>query len=57
MKKPGWIRVFLIVACTSIFLQSSGAFCADLGEKESSVKLPSHPLILRRRRHILVWTR
>ena len=38
MKKPGWIRVFLIVACTSIFLQSSGAFCADLGEIESTVK-------------------
>ena len=38
MKKPGWIRVFLIVACASIFLQSSGAFCADPGEKESLVK-------------------
>jgi peroxiredoxin len=38
MKKPGWIRVFLIVACTSVFLPSSGAFCADLGEKESPVQ-------------------
>ena len=43
MKKPGWIRVFLIVACTSIFLQSSGAFCADTGEKESSVKFTLPP--------------
>ncbi len=43
MKKPGWIRVFLIVACTSIFLQSSGAFCADLGEKESLVKFTLPP--------------
>jgi peroxiredoxin len=33
MKKPGWIGVFLIVACTSIFLQSNGAFCADFGGK------------------------
>ncbi|MGO9020555.1 MAG: peroxiredoxin family protein [Syntrophobacteraceae bacterium] len=38
MKKPGWIRVFLIVACTSIFFQSSGAFCADPGEEGSPVK-------------------
>ncbi|MFZ0931168.1 MAG: TlpA disulfide reductase family protein [Syntrophobacteraceae bacterium] len=38
MKKPGWIRVFLIVAFTSIFLQSSGAFCADLGEIDSTVE-------------------
>jgi len=37
MKKPGWIRIFLIVACTAIFFQSSGAFCADPGEKGSSV--------------------
>src|SRR5208337_3158542 len=43
MKKPGWIRVFLIVACTSIFLQSSGAFCADLAEKESTVKFTLPP--------------
>jgi thiol-disulfide isomerase/thioredoxin len=43
MKKPGWIRVFLIVACTSIFLQSSGAFCADLGEKDSPVKFTFPP--------------
>jgi len=43
MKKSGWIRVFLIVACTSIFLQSSGAFCADLGEKESTVKFTLPP--------------
>jgi peroxiredoxin len=43
MKKPGWIRVFLIVACTCIFLQSSGAFCADPGEKESSVKFTLPP--------------
>jgi len=43
MKKSGWIRVFLIVACTSIFLQSSGAFCADLGEKESPVKIALSP--------------
>ncbi|MGA2229030.1 MAG: TlpA disulfide reductase family protein [Syntrophobacteraceae bacterium] len=43
MKKPGWIRVFLFVACTSILLQSSGAFCADLGEKESTVKFTLPP--------------
>jgi len=43
MKKPGWIRVFLIVACTSIFLQSSGAFCADLGEKESPINFTLPP--------------
>jgi len=43
MKKSGWIRVFLIVACTSIFLQSSGAFCADLGEKESPIKFTLPP--------------
>jgi peroxiredoxin len=43
MKKPGWIRVFLIVACTSIFLQSSGAFCAGPGEEESSVKFALPP--------------
>ncbi len=43
MKQSGWIRVFLIVACTSIFLQSSGAFCADLGEKESLVNFPIPP--------------
>ncbi|MGO9020937.1 MAG: peroxiredoxin family protein [Syntrophobacteraceae bacterium] len=43
MKQPGWIRVFLIVACTSIFLQSSGAFCADLGEKESLVNFAIPP--------------
>ena len=44
MKKSGWIRVFLIVACTSIFLQSSGAFCADLGEKESPINFTLPPL-------------
>ncbi len=38
MKKPGWIRVFLIVACASIFLQSSGAFCSDLGEIGATVR-------------------
>ncbi len=38
MKKSGWIGVFLIVACTSIFLQSNTAFCADPAEEESSVK-------------------
>lgn len=38
MKKPGWIRVFLIVACTFIFLQSSGGFGADTAEQESTVK-------------------
>jgi len=43
MKRPGWIRVFLIVACTSIFLQSSGAFCADFGEKEAYVKFTLPP--------------
>src|SRR5208337_4401542 len=43
MKQPGWIRVFLIVACTSIFLQSSGAFCADPGEEGSPVKLALPP--------------
>ena len=43
MKKPGWIRVFLIVACTSIFLQSSGAFCADPGEKDSHFELALPP--------------
>ena len=43
MKKPGWIRVFLVVACTSIFLHSSGAFCADLGEKESPIKFTLPP--------------
>ena len=43
MNKPGWIRVFLIVACTSIFLQPIGAFCADLGEKESSVEFAFPP--------------
>jgi peroxiredoxin len=43
MKHPGWIRVFLIVACMSIFLQSSGAFCADLGEKGSLVNFPLPP--------------
>jgi peroxiredoxin len=43
MKKPGWIRVFLVVACTSIFLQSGGAFCADPGEIESSVKFALPP--------------
>jgi thiol-disulfide isomerase/thioredoxin len=43
MKKPGWIRVFLIVACTSIFLQSSGVFCADPGEEESPVKFTFPP--------------
>ncbi|MGA3115467.1 MAG: TlpA disulfide reductase family protein [Syntrophobacteraceae bacterium] len=44
MKKPGWIRVFLIVACMSIFFQSSGAFCADLGEKESPINFTLPPL-------------
>jgi len=43
MKKPGWIGVFLIVAITSIFLQSSGVFCADLSEEESLVKLTIPP--------------
>ena len=43
MKKPGWIRVFLIVACTSIFLQSSGAFCAGPGEIESHVNFALPP--------------
>jgi peroxiredoxin len=43
MKKPGWIRIFLIVACTSIFLQSSGAFCADLGEIDSTVEFTLPP--------------
>src|SRR5208283_1511788 len=43
MKKRGWIRVFLIVACTSIFLQSSGAFCADPVEKDSLVKFALPP--------------
>ncbi|MGO9017220.1 MAG: peroxiredoxin family protein [Syntrophobacteraceae bacterium] len=38
MKKPGWIKVFLIVACMSIFLQSSSVFCAEPGEKEPTVK-------------------
>jgi thiol-disulfide isomerase/thioredoxin len=43
MKKPGWIRVYLIVACASIFLQSGGAFCADPGEIGSTLgfTLPS----------------
>ncbi len=43
MKKPEWIGVFLIVACMSIFLQSSGAFCADPAEQSSTVNftLPS----------------
>jgi thiol-disulfide isomerase/thioredoxin len=43
MKKPGWIGIFLIVACTSIFLQASGAFCADTGEEESAVKFTLPP--------------
>ena len=43
MKNPGWIRVFLVVACMSIFLQSRGAFCVDLGEKESLVKCTLPP--------------
>jgi peroxiredoxin len=43
MKKPGWIKVFLIVACTSIFLHSSSAFCADPGEKDSPVKFALLP--------------
>ncbi len=43
MKKPGWVRVFLIVASTSILLQSSGAFCADLGEIDSTVKFTLPP--------------
>jgi thioredoxin-related protein len=37
MKKPGWIGVLLIVACACIFLQSSGAFCAEPAEKLSTV--------------------
>ncbi len=43
MKKPGWIRVFLIVACTSVFLQSGGVFCADLSEIDSTVKFTLPP--------------
>ncbi|MGA2400237.1 MAG: TlpA disulfide reductase family protein [Syntrophobacteraceae bacterium] len=43
MKKPGWSRVFLIVACTSIFLQSTAAFCAGPAEKESRVKFTLPP--------------
>jgi predicted transcriptional regulator len=43
MKNPGWIRVFLVVACMSIFLQARGAFCVDLGEKESLVKCTLPP--------------
>ena len=43
MKKSGWIRVFLIVACTSIFLPSIGAFCADPGEKEETVQFALPP--------------
>jgi hypothetical protein len=38
MKKPGWIGVFLIVACTTVFWQSNTAFCDDSAEQESSVK-------------------
>jgi thioredoxin-related protein len=43
MKKWGWIRVFLIVICTSFFLQSSGAFCADPVEKDSLIKFALPP--------------
>ena len=43
MKKPGWIRVFLIVTCASIFLQSSGAFCADPGEIGATVRFTLPP--------------
>jgi peroxiredoxin len=43
MKKPGWIRIFLIVACGSIFLQSSGAFCAGLVERGSPLKFTFPP--------------
>jgi peroxiredoxin len=43
MKKPGWIRVFLVIACMAIFLPSNGAFCADLGERESPAKFTLPP--------------
>ncbi|MGO9315325.1 MAG: TlpA family protein disulfide reductase [Syntrophobacteraceae bacterium] len=43
MKKPGLIRVFIIVAFTSIFLQSGGAFCADPAETESTVRFTVPP--------------
>lgn len=43
MKKRGWIRVFLIVAGMSIFLQSSGAFCAEPAEKLSTVTFTLPP--------------
>jgi len=43
MKNPGWIKAFLIVACTSIFLPSIGAFCADPGEKEETVQFALPP--------------
>jgi thiol-disulfide isomerase/thioredoxin len=43
MKKPGLIGVFIIVAFTSVFWQSSGAFCADPAETMSTVKFTLPP--------------
>ena len=38
MKKPRFIRISLIFACTFIFLGSTDVFCASLAEQLSSVK-------------------
>ena len=43
MKKPGLIGVFIVVAFTSIFWQSSGAFCADPAETMSTVNFTLPP--------------
>jgi len=43
MKKPVWVRVFLVVACASVFFQSNFAFCADSVAKESYLNFTLPP--------------